>query len=331
MQSSSKGPSRASKAVCRVQTIRSEHIKDGTKERHLWQVEDFNEDTPLCVKKRIVLACQHGKARQKKEKEKRSAEHVYTKKRFHVQNGKKLDCPAKLFIRHVLRYDSFRDGGGERMLDGGGGERMLDGGGERMLDGGGERMLDGGGGGGERILDGGGERMLDGGGERMLDGGGERMLDGGGERMLDGGGERMLDGGGERMLDGGGGGGERILDGGGERMLDGGGGGEDARWRRREDARWRRRREDAGWRRRREDARWRRREDTGWRREDGARWMQRRNHVKKDDLRALPVRKHKSKLSRKRKWTQAPLSALIQHCEEETLGHSSSAVLHPKS
>ena len=47
---------------------RSEHIKDGTKERHLWQVEDFNEDTPLCVKKRMVLACQHGKAQQKKEK-----------------------------------------------------------------------------------------------------------------------------------------------------------------------------------------------------------------------------------------------------------------------
>ncbi|CAL8273855.1 unnamed protein product [Gadus morhua 'NCC'] len=87
--------------------MKSEHIKDGTKERHPWQVEDFNEENPLCVKKRMVLACQHGKARQKKYKENHSAEHVYTKKPFHVQNGKKLDCPAKLFIRHVLRYDSF--------------------------------------------------------------------------------------------------------------------------------------------------------------------------------------------------------------------------------
>ncbi|XP_030210649.1 uncharacterized protein LOC115542509 [Gadus morhua] len=194
-----------------------------------------------------------------------------------------------------------------------------------------------------------GEEILDGGGERMPDGGGgERMLDGGGERMLDGGGgERILDGGGERMLDGGGGGGERILDGGGERMLDGGCRGEIMVDRLRIKSAQVAMREKL-----------KKLTDDSYlcddletlqkmtvaldnmtqtieqlcKRENGLILNKLDDIVmlKKHDLRALPVRKHKSKLSRKRKWTQAPLSPLIEHCEE-TLGHSSSAVLHPKS
>ncbi|XP_029574814.1 uncharacterized protein LOC115165676 isoform X3 [Salmo trutta] len=86
----------------------SEHKKDKIKRRLLWQVEDYADDVPVCVEKRAILACQHGKASKRPSTaEEQPSEHVYSKKRLYVQRGKKVDCPAKLFIRHVTRYDTF--------------------------------------------------------------------------------------------------------------------------------------------------------------------------------------------------------------------------------
>lgn len=85
----------------------SEHKKDKFKRRLLWQVEDYADDVPVCVEKRAILACQHGKASKRPTAEEQPSEHVYSKKRLYVQRGKKVDCPAKLFIRHVTRYDTF--------------------------------------------------------------------------------------------------------------------------------------------------------------------------------------------------------------------------------
>ncbi|CAB1329953.1 unnamed protein product, partial [Coregonus sp. 'balchen'] len=80
----------------------SEHKKDQIKRRLLWQVEDYADDVPVCVEKRAILACQHGKASKRHSTaEEQPSEHVYSKKRLYVQRGKKVDCPAKLFIRHL--------------------------------------------------------------------------------------------------------------------------------------------------------------------------------------------------------------------------------------
>ncbi|XP_070848585.1 calcium-responsive transcription factor isoform X1 [Chaetodon trifascialis] len=86
----------------------SDTVKDSSKLRRLWQVEDYSEDTPLCVTKRVILTCHHGKApcrRPSTANTEASLEHACKKKR--IRKGKKLDCPAKLFIRHVMRYDTF--------------------------------------------------------------------------------------------------------------------------------------------------------------------------------------------------------------------------------
>ncbi|XP_063060566.1 calcium-responsive transcription factor-like [Engraulis encrasicolus] len=74
----------------------SDHTSKG---RNVWQVEDYDDDTPLGVTKRTILACQHCKVPQKKTKEQQS--------QGHVQPADKSDCPAKLCIRHVIRYDTF--------------------------------------------------------------------------------------------------------------------------------------------------------------------------------------------------------------------------------
>ncbi|KAJ0041764.1 hypothetical protein NL108_007203 [Boleophthalmus pectinirostris] len=74
--------------------------------RQFWQVDDYSEDVPLCVRRRIILLCQHGKAYVKKAKEEcRDVEQENIKRR--VRSSKKLNCPAKLFIRHITRYDTF--------------------------------------------------------------------------------------------------------------------------------------------------------------------------------------------------------------------------------
>ena len=132
-------------------------------------------------------------------------------------------------------------------------------------------------------------------------------------------GEEILDGGGERMPDGGGG--ERMLDGGGERMLDGGCRGEIMVDRLRIKSAQVAMREKL-----------KKLTDDSYlcddletlqkmtvaldnmtqtieqlcKRENGLILNKLDDIVmlKKHDLRALPVRKHKSKLSRKRKWTQ---------------------------
>ncbi|XP_063063041.1 uncharacterized protein LOC134455720 [Engraulis encrasicolus] len=80
----------------------SEHKKEAGKVRFVWQVEDYDEGTPLCVTKRMAYTCQHAKASQTKPKEERP-----DIKRRRRRKGKKWDCPAKLFIRYVTRYDTF--------------------------------------------------------------------------------------------------------------------------------------------------------------------------------------------------------------------------------
>ncbi|XP_029996582.1 uncharacterized protein LOC115423720 isoform X2 [Sphaeramia orbicularis] len=81
----------------------SDHMSENSKARLLWQVEDDSDNIPLCVTRRIILACQHGKGYSRRSK----VEHVYTNKRFHVRKGKKVNCPAKLFIRQVTRFDTY--------------------------------------------------------------------------------------------------------------------------------------------------------------------------------------------------------------------------------
>ncbi|KAM3602945.1 uncharacterized protein V6R79_013745 [Siganus canaliculatus] len=87
----------------------SDNSKDSSKRRFLWQVEDYSQDTPLCVTRRIILSCRHGKApcRRTCAAQDHSLERTVTKKRIRIKKVKKLNCPAKLFIRHVRRYDSF--------------------------------------------------------------------------------------------------------------------------------------------------------------------------------------------------------------------------------
>ncbi|KAK7940193.1 hypothetical protein WMY93_003519 [Mugilogobius chulae] len=84
----------------------SDHIRETSKNgRQLWQVDDYSEDVPLCVRRRIIMVCQHGKAYIKKAKECGDVEN--NKKQVRKKSSKKLDCPAKLFIRHITRYDTF--------------------------------------------------------------------------------------------------------------------------------------------------------------------------------------------------------------------------------
>lgn len=73
-----------------------------SKSRHMWAVEDYSDDVPLSVQHRQILTCQHSKSYYRKTQEKTGV----TKKRIHL-HFKKVDCPAKLYIRHVTRYDSF--------------------------------------------------------------------------------------------------------------------------------------------------------------------------------------------------------------------------------
>lgn len=71
----------------------------------LWRVEDYSEHVPLSVKRRVIYACQHGKNYKKTPTtDDLHTEHEYTRrKRFHIQNSKKVDCPAKLYVRYVVR------------------------------------------------------------------------------------------------------------------------------------------------------------------------------------------------------------------------------------
>ncbi|XP_010898095.1 uncharacterized protein LOC105027626 [Esox lucius] len=96
------------RATCSAFIKWSDHIKDASKRRLLWQVEDYAEDVPLYVVKRVTLACQHGKApnRRLSTATEHSSENGSCKKRLR-KRLKKLGCPAKLFIRHVTRYDTF--------------------------------------------------------------------------------------------------------------------------------------------------------------------------------------------------------------------------------
>ncbi|XP_026997303.1 uncharacterized protein LOC113639573 isoform X2 [Tachysurus fulvidraco] len=85
------------------------HKKQKVTPRCLWKVEDYSEHVPLSVKRRVIYACTHGKNYKKTTTtDDLHTEHEYTRrKRFHNQNSKKVDCPAKLYVRYVERYDQF--------------------------------------------------------------------------------------------------------------------------------------------------------------------------------------------------------------------------------
>nr|XP_055035793.1 uncharacterized protein LOC129423513 isoform X2 [Misgurnus anguillicaudatus] len=74
------------------------HKKQKVTPRCLWKVEDYSEHVPLSVKRRVIYACQHGKNYKKTTTtDDLHTEHDYRRrKRFHIQNSKKVDCPAKL-------------------------------------------------------------------------------------------------------------------------------------------------------------------------------------------------------------------------------------------
>lgn len=85
----------------------SDHAREtANNSRQLWQVEDYADDVPLCVRRRVILMCQHGKAYPKKPKECVDGE-PGKKRRVRAKTILRLDCPAKIFIRHVTRYDTF--------------------------------------------------------------------------------------------------------------------------------------------------------------------------------------------------------------------------------
>ncbi|XP_060748268.1 uncharacterized protein LOC132860949 isoform X2 [Tachysurus vachellii] len=85
------------------------HKKQKVTPRCLWKVEDYSEHVPLSVKRRVIYACTHGKNYKKTTiTDDLHIEHEYTRrKRFHNQNSKKVDCPAKLYVRYIERYDQF--------------------------------------------------------------------------------------------------------------------------------------------------------------------------------------------------------------------------------
>ncbi|XP_055073934.2 uncharacterized protein [Misgurnus anguillicaudatus] len=84
------------------------HKKQKVTPRCLWKVEDYSEHVPLSVKRRVIYACQHGKNYKTTTTDDLHTEHDYRRrKRFHIQNSKKVDCPAKLYVRYVERYDQF--------------------------------------------------------------------------------------------------------------------------------------------------------------------------------------------------------------------------------
>lgn len=86
----------------------SDHARETANNgRQLWHVEDYSDDVPLCVRRRMILMCQHGRAYQKKPKESSDGEQGNKKRRSRTKTVMRLDCPAKIFIRYVTRYDTF--------------------------------------------------------------------------------------------------------------------------------------------------------------------------------------------------------------------------------
>ncbi|CAL9693534.1 unnamed protein product [Knipowitschia caucasica] len=85
----------------------SDHVSKTSNLRQFWHLDDYSEDVPLCVRRRIILVCRHGKAYVKKPKQCPDGAQENVKRKPRRINSKKMNCPAKVFIRHITRYDTF--------------------------------------------------------------------------------------------------------------------------------------------------------------------------------------------------------------------------------
>ncbi|KAL5013807.1 hypothetical protein ScPMuIL_008077 [Solemya velum] len=88
--------------------------KSKTERRLLWNhegVSGFN--CPFSVDRSVVYTCQYGKPRKQSQSKKKrktggNTDHQYLRKRrFLIQNTKKVDCEAKLFVRYITRYSDY--------------------------------------------------------------------------------------------------------------------------------------------------------------------------------------------------------------------------------
>ncbi|XP_062614804.1 uncharacterized protein LOC134276580 [Saccostrea cucullata] len=89
--------------------------KEKKKRRIVWQHEDVNTGDSICpftVDRSVVLTCQFGKGRKANAalptEDSQNSDHVYEKKkRFLIQNSRKVGCDAKLHIRYITSYDNY--------------------------------------------------------------------------------------------------------------------------------------------------------------------------------------------------------------------------------
>ncbi|PIK39032.1 putative FGGY carbohydrate kinase domain-containing protein isoform X3 [Apostichopus japonicus] len=72
------------------------------KRRLLWKSEDFPGNIPIIINNRSIYTCQYGK------KYTKSKESLEPGKKKRNRRSIKVDCPAKLAVRHITRYDTFK-------------------------------------------------------------------------------------------------------------------------------------------------------------------------------------------------------------------------------
>lgn len=85
--------------------------KKKSERRLLWKCDGVSGvNCPFVVDRSVVYCCQYGKPRKQSgtKENKHQNDHQYLrKKRFLIQNTKKVDCVAKLFVRYISRYDDY--------------------------------------------------------------------------------------------------------------------------------------------------------------------------------------------------------------------------------
>ncbi|PIK44640.1 hypothetical protein BSL78_18499 [Apostichopus japonicus] len=72
------------------------------KRRLLWKSEDFPGNIPIIINNRSIYTCQYGK------KYTKSKESLEPGKKKRNRRSIKVDCPAKLAVRYITRYDTFK-------------------------------------------------------------------------------------------------------------------------------------------------------------------------------------------------------------------------------
>ncbi|XP_071821469.1 uncharacterized protein [Apostichopus japonicus] len=90
----------------------NKQVKDKKKRRLLWKSEGFAGNVPISINRRKIYMCQYGKAYKCSRTATQKVQHGHhdylRKKRFLVQNTKKMNCQAKIFVRYITRYDDYQ-------------------------------------------------------------------------------------------------------------------------------------------------------------------------------------------------------------------------------